>query len=71
VRKPKNGVPPDKGWRIAPAGVVLLLLLVASFVLGALTGDVIFYVAGCIFIAMVFGGWFTSSPAWLRGPGDD
>lgn len=71
MRRPKNGVPPDKGWRITPVGVVLLLLLVASFVLGALTADVIFYVAGCIFIAMVFGGWFTSSPTWRRGPGDD
>ena len=64
-------MPPDTGWRITPIGAVLLLMLVASFVLGAITGAGIFWVAGCFLLLIVGGGFFTSLPNPGRSGGDD
>jgi ABC-type polysaccharide/polyol phosphate export permease len=71
-RKPPSVPPADTGWRITPVGIVLVILIVACFVLGGITGGFIFFAAGCFLLLFVAGGFFTSLPnTWRAGGGDD
>ena len=57
---------------MTPLGLIVLMGVLASFVLGAITGAVIFFVVACLLLALVAGGYFTSLPnPWRSGGRDD